>query len=78
MSRPRELSIKPGKTLCAGSGDLAINISPPSGAIAGYESRFAKMENDFIEIRGTLQLDSWMLTTAIAMLVALLFKVFSL
>lgn len=49
-----------------------------SRAIASYESRFAKMDNDFIEIRGTLRLHSWMLTTAIAMLVALLFKVFSL
>jgi hypothetical protein len=46
-------------------------------AIASYENRFSDMRNEFTEIRGTLRLHSWILATNTAMLVALLFRVFS-
>jgi hypothetical protein len=46
-------------------------------AIAHYETRFADMRNEFTEIRGTLKLHSWVLATNTAMLIALLFRVFS-
>ena len=38
----------------------------------------AEAEKEFNDIRGTLKLHNWMLTTTIAMSIALLFKVFSL
>lgn len=46
-------------------------------AIASYEGRFADMRNEFTEIRGTLRLHSWMLGAIIALLIPILFKVFS-
>jgi hypothetical protein len=45
-------------------------------AIASYENRFAIMQNEFTEIRGILRLHSWMLTTILALLVAIVFRVF--
>jgi hypothetical protein len=46
-------------------------------AIASYESRFADMRNEFTEIRGMQRLHSWMLGAIIALLIPILFKVFS-
>jgi len=46
-------------------------------AIAGHEQRFAQMENHLIRIEGTLQLHNWMLGTILALLIAVLFRVFT-
>jgi hypothetical protein len=46
-------------------------------AIAGYENRFAKIENDLVAIRGELGLVKWMIGFNLAMTVGILWKVFS-
>ena len=45
-------------------------------AIAGYESRFARIENASTQLRGDVALLRWMLGFNLAMTVAILWKVF--
>jgi hypothetical protein len=46
-------------------------------AVATYEERIFELRTDTTDIRGILRLHSWMLGTTIALLVAIMFKVFS-
>jgi hypothetical protein len=41
------------------------------------EQRFSQMDNHFTRIEGTLSLHNWMLGTILAMVIAILFRVFS-
>ena len=46
-------------------------------AVAGYEDRIFELKTGVTDIRGILRLHSWMLGTSVALLIAILFKVFS-
>ena len=46
-------------------------------ALAGYDRRFAEIENHFARIEGKLQLHDWMLATIIALLITVLFRLFT-
>jgi hypothetical protein len=46
-------------------------------AIAGYENRFSRIDNDLTALRGEMALVKWMLGSNLAMTVAILWKVFS-
>jgi len=46
-------------------------------AIAGYENRFSRIDNDLTALRGEMALVKWMLGFNLAMTVAILWKVFS-
>jgi hypothetical protein len=46
-------------------------------AVAGYEDRIFELKTGVTDIRGILRLHSWMLGTSVALLIAILFKVFT-
>ena len=46
-------------------------------AVATYEERIFELKTAITDIRGTQRLHSWMLGTSIALLLAIMFKVFS-
>ena len=46
-------------------------------ALASYDQRFAQIENHFSRIEGKLQLHDWMLGTIIALLITVLFRLFT-
>ena len=46
-------------------------------AVATYDERIFELKSDMTDIRGILRLHSWMLGTTIALLIAIMFKVFS-
>ena len=46
-------------------------------AVAGYENRFARIENELTHVRGELALVKWMIGFNLAMTIAMLWKVFS-
>lgn len=46
-------------------------------AIAGYENRVSRIDNDLTALRGEMALVKWMLGFNLAMTVAILWKVFS-
>ncbi|MDZ4761696.1 MAG: integrase [Alphaproteobacteria bacterium] len=46
-------------------------------AVAGYENRFGKIENDLTGIRGELNLLRWMVGFNLALSAAVLLKLFS-
>jgi len=48
-----------------------------SRTVATFEERIFALKTDMTDIRGILRLHSWMLGTTIAMLMAIMFKVFS-
>jgi hypothetical protein len=46
-------------------------------AVATYDERILELKSSNTDIRGILRLHSWMLGTTIALLIAIMFKVFS-
>lgn len=44
---------------------------------ADVKTNFADLKSRFEEVKSTQRLHSWMLTTSVAMMIAVLFKVFS-
>jgi hypothetical protein len=46
-------------------------------AVASYDQRFAQIESHFARIEGKLQLHDWMLGTIIALLITVLFRLFT-
>jgi hypothetical protein len=45
--------------------------------MATYDERIFELKSDMTDIHGILRLHSWMLGTTIALLIAIMFKVFS-
>lgn len=57
--------------------DIKVGFADVKVNFAGLKSDFADLKTKFEEVKSVQRLHSWMLTTTVGMLIALMFKVFS-